>query len=318
MKRLNIFFGAAALIAVTLTASPNLNAQENGNRDMDGSIVRGPYETNRFGDNWFIGAGGGVNLLWNKGYDVKIGPSIDANIGKWFTPAIGMRIGYQGISSQVSAPDNSLQKYGYMYFHGDFLWNASDGIGGYKQTRFWDLVPYAHAGFFRSYGLSDSDFSNNELAAGAGLLHMLRLADRLDLIIDMRATVMYGRVINNSGIAVLPSVTAGLAVDLGWPNFTRTSSVIGAVELANLEKERGNPEYCEESSGLVRSASDEMCIFLIINISSLQLIPITMIAYRSQYGSVDPTRIVVPGLIATSISTLTAIIFCKWMERRNR
>jgi outer membrane protein OmpA-like peptidoglycan-associated protein len=236
MKRLNIFFGAAALIAVALTASPDLNAQENGNRDMDGSIVRGPYETNRFGDNWFIGAGGGINLLWNKGYDVKIGPSIDANIGKWFTPAIGMRIGYQGISSQVSAPDNSLQKYGYMYFHGDFLWNASDGIGGYKQTRFWDLVPYAHAGFFRSYGLSDSDFSNNELAAGAGLLHMLRLADRLDLIIDMRATVMNGRVINNSGIAVLPSVTAGLAVDLGWPNFTRTSSVIGAVELANLEK----------------------------------------------------------------------------------
>ena len=105
MKRLNIFWGAAALIAVALTASPALHAQENGNRDMDGKIVRGPYETNQFGDNWFIGAGGGINLFWNKGYDVKIGPSIDANFGKWFTPAVGMRIGYQGISAQAWAPE---------------------------------------------------------------------------------------------------------------------------------------------------------------------------------------------------------------------
>ena len=249
MKRLNFLLGAAALIAVALTASPAANAQENGNRDMDGKIVRGPYETNRFGDNWFIGVGGGINLFWNKGYDVKIGPSIDANFGKWFTPAVGMRIGYQGISAQAWSPkagvlgatldsgkNKYLQKFGYMYIHGDFLWNASDGIGGYKETRFWDLVPYLHTGFFRSYGLKDVDFDDNEFAAGAGLLHLLRLSDRLDLIIDMRATLVSGRVIGNSGVAVLPSVTAGLAVDLGWPNFVRTSTILEAVEVANLEK----------------------------------------------------------------------------------
>ena len=249
MKRLNLFLGAAALFTVTLTASPALNAQENGNRDMDGKIVRGPYETNRFGDNWFIGAGGGVNLFWNKGYDMKIGTSIDANFGKWFTPAVGMRIGYQGINAQawsqepgvlggtLDAENNKyLQQFGYMYIHGDFLWNISDAIGGYKETRFWDFVPYLHAGYFRSYGLKDIDFDDNELAVGAGLLHLLRLTDRLDLIIDMRATVVNGRVIDNEKIAVLPTVTAGLAVDLGWPNFTRTSTIIEAVEIANLEK----------------------------------------------------------------------------------
>lgn len=249
MKRLNICLGAAALFAVALTASPALNAQENGNRDMDGKIVRGPYETNRFGDNWFIGAGGGINIFWNEGYDVKISPSIDANFGKWFTPAIGMRVGYQGFKSQAWSPeagvlgntldtskDKYLQKFGYMYIHGDFLWNASDAIGGYKETRFWDLVPYLHAGYFRSYGLKDVDFADNEFAAGAGLLHLLRLSDRLDLIIDMRATVVNGRVIGNKDVAVLPTVTAGLAVDLGWPNFIRTSTVIGALEVANLEK----------------------------------------------------------------------------------
>ena len=55
MKRLNFILGAAALAAVALTASPAVNAQENGNRDENGKVVRGPYETNRFGDNWFIG-----------------------------------------------------------------------------------------------------------------------------------------------------------------------------------------------------------------------------------------------------------------------
>lgn len=233
MKRLNLFLGAAALIAVSLTASPAMMAQENGNRDEYGKIVRGPYETNRFGDNWFISVGGGINSYWNDGMkvdDMKIAPSVDANFGKWFTPAVGMRVGYQGINFQEK-PD----KYGYMYFHGDFLWNISDAIGGYKETRFWDLVPYMHAGYFRSYGLDEKNFHDNELAAGAGLLHNLRLSNRLDLVIDMRATIVNGRVSASDGLSVLPSVTMGLAVDLGWPNFVRTSTVLAEFEAAAAE-----------------------------------------------------------------------------------
>jgi outer membrane protein OmpA-like peptidoglycan-associated protein len=222
-------------MAVAMTASPALKAQENGNRDENGKVVRGPYETNRFGDNWFIGAGGGVNLFLNEGFDPVIGPSIDANLGKWFTPSVGMRVGYQGFKTNVSA-DNATQNFGYMYFHGDFLWNMSNALGGYKETRFWNLVPYAHAGYFRTYGLNGSEFYDNEIAAGAGLLHNLRLIDRLDLIIDMRATVMNGRAIGTDGVSLLPSVTAGLAVDLGFPNFVRTSTVVAALELANAEK----------------------------------------------------------------------------------
>lgn len=62
------------------------------------------------------------------------------------------------------------------------------------------------------------------------------------------------------------------------------------------------------------SASDAMCTFLIINISSLQLVPVSMIAYRSQYGSADPAAILGFALIATGCSTLTAVVFCKLME----
>ena len=63
------------------------------------------------------------------------------------------------------------------------------------------------------------------------------------------------------------------------------------------------------------TASNEMCTFLIINISSLQLIPMNMIAYRSQYGSVNPTAIVGLALAATFISTVVAVIFCRVMDR---
>ena len=280
MKRLYILLGAAALIAVSLTASPMVYAQENGNRDENGKVVRGPYETNRFGDNWFIGAGGGVNIMLNEGYDIRFSPSIDANLGKWFTPAVGMRIGYQGFQTGVWSDNASmlapaidtdkgqyLTKLGYMYIHGDFLWNISNALGGYKETRFWNFVPYTHAGFFRTYGLDDSDYANNELAVGLGLLHNLRLAERLDLIIDMRATVVNGRVIESDNVALLPSVTAGLAVDLGWPGFTRTATVVGVLEAANAEStailetamaalEVANAALEVENAGLARANSD--------------------------------------------------------------
>lgn len=56
-------------------------------------------------------------------------------------------------------------------------------------------------------------------------------------------------------------------------------------------------------------ASTDMCTFLIINISSLQLIPVNIIAYRSQYGSVTPTAIIGMGLVATIASTAAGVIF---------
>ena len=64
-------------------------------------------------------------------------------------------------------------------------------------------------------------------------------------------------------------------------------------------------------------ASDEMCTFLVLNISSLQLIPVNIIAYRSQYGSAGPTAIVGPAIVATMVSTAVAVVFCKLMSRRH-
>lgn len=64
-----------------------------------------------------------------------------------------------------------------------------------------------------------------------------------------------------------------------------------------------------------RIASNEMCTFLILNISSLQLIPVNMIAYRQQYGSINPAGIIGPAIVATFVSTLTAVVYCKVKDR---
>lgn len=63
-------------------------------------------------------------------------------------------------------------------------------------------------------------------------------------------------------------------------------------------------------------ATTDMCTFLIINISSLQLVPMNIIAYRSEYGSVAPTAIIVPAILATLVSTLAGVIYAKIMGRR--
>ena len=64
------------------------------------------------------------------------------------------------------------------------------------------------------------------------------------------------------------------------------------------------------------TASNEMCTFLIINIPSLQLIPVNMIAYRSQYGSTNPAAVVGPAIVATLASTIVAVVYCKVMDRK--
>lgn len=81
MKTSRLFISALAVVAGVLTATPAINAQENGNRDENGKVVRGSYETNRFGDNWFVGVGAGVNSWLGKGVDGKAGVATDIYVG---------------------------------------------------------------------------------------------------------------------------------------------------------------------------------------------------------------------------------------------
>ena len=99
---------------------------------------------------------------------------------------------------------------------------------------------------------------------------------------------------------------------LGW---AATPAGLKAMEdLAQLEEKRRQTGYLKNVPK--DTASNEMCTFLILNISSLQLIPVNMIAYRSQYGSASPAAVVGPAVLATLVSTFAAVIFCRVMDRR--
>lgn len=105
----------------------------------------------------------------------------------------------------------------------------------------------------------------------------------------------------------LTSISANFVANILGLGWAATPAGLRAMsELAHLEEERGK---------LTDVASDEMCTFLVINISSLQLIPVNIIAYRSQYGSVNPAGIIAPAILATLVGTLVAVFFCKWKTK---
>ena len=98
---------------------------------------------------------------------------------------------------------------------------------------------------------------------------------------------------------------------LGWAATPAGLKAMEALGEREEDRRKGKAPGVARKKGI---ASNEMCTFLILNISSLQLIPINIIAYRSQYGSVNPAGIVGAGIVATTIGTLVAALFCKLRE----
>ncbi len=107
----------------------------------------------------------------------------------------------------------------------------------------------------------------------------------------------------------LEAVSVNLAANilgLGW-----AATAAGLTAMEELDKMRD----IREKNSKEKTATEEMCVLLILNISSLQLIPVSTIAYRSQYGSTDPVAVAGPGFLATLASTLAAIVFCRVLHR---
>lgn len=117
--------------------------------------------------------------------------------------------------------------------------------------------------------------------------------------------------------AGLSIATCFLANFFGLGSAATPAGLKAMEELSMLEEERRKglaPGRPQEKG----TASREMCAFLILNISSLQLIPVNIIAYRTQYGSTNPTGIVGPAILATAVSTGVAVVFCKGMDLRKK
>ncbi|MDM0034986.1 nucleoside recognition domain-containing protein [Variovorax sp. J22P271] len=63
------------------------------------------------------------------------------------------------------------------------------------------------------------------------------------------------------------------------------------------------------------SASNAQILFLVLNASSLTLLPVTIFMYRAQQGAPDPTLVFLPILLATSASTLVGLLSVAFMQR---
>lgn len=151
------------------------------------------------------------------------------------------------------------------------------------------------------------------MALWTGLIEIARRSGLLDILTHKLAPVLrflFPRIPEDHKINeyIAANIIANI-LGLGW---AATPMGLKAMKkFAALERERTGNEK-------ITRASDEMCTFLVINISSLQLIPVNVIAYRSQYGSANPAAVVLPGLLATIVSTVVAVIFCRIMCRKDQ
>ena len=230
MKGIKAILGVLAA-ATLLTVSFNASAQENNNRDADGNVVRGAYETNGLWDNWFLDLGLGFNTVYDSGFKGHAGIATEINVGKWITPVSGLRLGWHGLSNEPNGAwdGTSREHVAFNYLHGDYMLNASNLFSGYKETRFWDVIPYATMGILvtgNGDGLKGI-ISNREYIAGLGLRNEFRLAERWNANLDLQWLVGKAEVYSHDGTFInFPSVVAGVSYALSKKNnFDRHDSI---------------------------------------------------------------------------------------------
>lgn len=243
------------LAALALAASGTAMAQEtqtvqNGDftETVEYSTDKFKVETNRFWSNWFVSAGGGVNLYFgDHDKQVKFGkrlaPAVDVAIGKWFTPGIGVRFAYSGLSVKGATQTGihstgeevpgkggygywlTKQKFNFFNFHLDAMFNVSNLLFGYNPNRVYSLSPYVGLGVMKTNDTPKA----TEIAGHFGLLNSFRLCDALDLNLDIRGTLVSdafdGEAYGRGGEGML-SATVGLTYKFKKRGWDKAKTVV--------------------------------------------------------------------------------------------
>ena len=234
------FFAIAAAILISVASF----AQET-NIDKDGNYVYGPYETNAFSDNMFWGLGIGGNSIWNWTNGPKVpfvsmpGLALEGYVGKWFTPGVGARVGYYGLTQ-------NLFNQGQHVLAADLMWNFSNSVYGYSETRKWFWAPYLRAGLEMYCNNGIAAGTNREWVLGFGSMLIHPINDKLNFVIDNPILVTkttessQNTVVTNEGKAkqILSmfsfpfSVMVGLQWNIGRSTWTRTATTAAAAAAA--------------------------------------------------------------------------------------
>lgn len=208
--------------------------------------MRGPYLTNGLFDNWFVSAGGGVQI-YNGEYDNRLtfggrlSPALDLSLGKWITPSVGVRVQYSGLrvigavsslgrykeEALIGCPGCYLERFNMFNLHGDFLWNVSNAIGGYRADRLLEFIPFVGVGYARSWKKDISPVK--EVGFTSGLINKVRLTPAIDLNLELKVLLVNDRFDgfeNGEGIEELTTATIGFAYNFPKRTFDRPEKPI--------------------------------------------------------------------------------------------
>lgn len=203
MKKIFTFLALAGIIT-----SANAQSSSNTQTKVIKEYAKHQMLDNKFFDNWFVSVGAGGVISFddhNKQGSISdnLSPNFGINIGKWFSPNIATRIGIKGFEMKgltqngahsTGKPFDGGQglyhsKYNYVHYHGDVLFNLSNIIAGYREDRFYNLIPYAGLGYMVIKDQPDA----KEMSTNIGIINEFRLSNAFSLNLDVRGVAVHDR-----------------------------------------------------------------------------------------------------------------------------
>lgn len=269
------------IAALAMAAASPVFAQTEQKADttetVEYSTDKYKVETNSFWSNWFISAGAGAQFYvgeWDSklSFGKRLSPSVDVNIGKWFTPGIGVRFGYNGVSAKGATPKVGLStgeeiggansgvyksKFHYYSFRGDAMFNLSNILCGYNEKRLYSFIPYAGFGVMKA----TTGSKQTEFAGHLGLLNTFRLCPALDLNLDLRGTLVEDDFDGETGGCRgegMFSATIGLTYKFKKRGWDRAKTVVRTVyNNDELDAMRAKMNKMGEENARLQNALDE-------------------------------------------------------------
>ena len=199
-------------------------------------------EAANWGRKWFIEAKGGASAFLGTPIgcgDVfdRVTPLLQIGVGKWFTPAIGGRIGFQGLSFK-NAEFHTMK---YQFVHADFLYNITSGIRQNESgIPLWDVIPFVGVGM-----IHNSDWINSCTCQGGssgshpfaftyGVEARYRISDRVHLVGEVSG-MLTARNFDGIGTSTkfgdnMISVSAGLSFTIGKTGWKRVVDATPYIE----------------------------------------------------------------------------------------